>query len=104
MRFDTLNRAKSLSDTFLPKSAQKLVQKTLRTYGWLKWPLRTYRWAKRTSPWRIALTLGWEAAKKTAVAYLYGKMFDKACQELERVYSQSRQLKKQKRTWWQWTG
>jgi hypothetical protein len=104
MRLDTLYRAKSLSHTLLPKPAQKFVQKTLRTYGWLKWPLKTYRWAKRSSPWRFALALGWQAAKKAAVAYLYGRTFDKACQELERVYSQSRTMKQQKRAWWQRAG
>jgi hypothetical protein len=94
IRLDTLYRAKNLSDTLLPKSIQNLVLKTLKTYGWLKWPLKSYRWSKKGSPWTIALTLGWVAAKKTIAVYVYGKTFDKACKELEHVYSQSRELKK----------
>lgn len=96
MRLDTLYRSKSLSDTLLPRPFRSFVEKALKTYGWLRWPLKTYQLAKKSSPWKIALEVGWIAAKKASLAHICGKTFDKACKELESVYSRSRELKKQR--------
>jgi hypothetical protein len=94
MRLETLYRAKDLSGIFLPKTARSFIERALTTYGWLKWPLKVYLLAKEFSPWKIALDLGWTAAKKASLAYIYGKTFDKACNELESVYFCSRKLRK----------
>jgi hypothetical protein len=96
VRLDTLYRAKNVSDLILPKALKIIVEKTYATYGWVKWPLKVYRWAKKRSPWIIALNLGWFAAKKASIAYILGNTFDRTCEELEIVYHQSRVLKKNK--------
>lgn len=92
LRINTLVRAKNLTDLILPELVKKIIKKTYQTYGVLKWPLQVYRWVKKRSPWSIALEVGWQAAKKASLAHLYGKAFDKACQELEIVYASSSRL------------
>ncbi len=91
-RLDTLYRVKSLSDIILPKPLRIFADKALKTYAWLKWPMKVYRSAKKGSPWKIAIEVGWTVSKKASLVYIYGKTFDKACKELERVYYQSREL------------
>ena len=94
MRLDTLYRAKNLSDLVLSEPIKIFLEKAFRTYGWFKWPFKAYRWAKRRSPWVIAMEVGWLTAKKSIVVYIYGKTFDRACKELEVVYNQSRSMRK----------
>jgi hypothetical protein len=96
IRLETLWRAKNLSDFLLPGVLGKFVEKAYRTYGWIKWPFKVYRWARRRSPWFIALEIGWQATKKVTLAQIYGRTFDRACQELNRVYRESRKLRRKK--------
>jgi len=98
MRLETLFTAKNLSAAVLPKRARDIIMKALKTYGWLRWPLKVYQLAGNFSPWKIALEAGWMAAKKTSIAYSYGKAFDKACKEADTVYARSRELKERKTT------
>lgn len=92
VRLDTLYRAKNLSETVLPKPIRRLIENSHKTYGWLKWPLKTYRWSKKSSLWRAGFELGLAVAKRAALIYLYKKAFDRSCKELENVYRQSRDL------------
>lgn len=96
MRLETLFTAKNLSAVLLPKKVRDVIIKTLKTYGWLRWPLKIYQWAGNFSPWTIAAEAGWMAVKKTSMAYSYGKIFDKACKETDTVYARSRELKDRK--------
>jgi hypothetical protein len=93
VRLGTLYRAKNFSDLILPNALKIILQKTYATYGWIRWPLKVYRWVKKRSPWMIALDLGWFAAKKASIAYIVGNTFDRVCEELEIVYHQSRTLR-----------
>lgn len=93
MRLETLYRAKNLSDLVLSKPFKIFLEKAFKTYGGLKWPFTVYRWAKKRSPWIIAMEVGWLAVKKSGMAYIYGKTFDQACKELEIVYRQSCDLR-----------
>jgi len=90
VHLETIYRIKSLSDGILPKSLQKIIAKSFKTYGLLKWPIKAYRMAKNAAPWKISLTLGWEVAKKAGLLYIHRKAFDTACEELERIYRLSR--------------
>ena len=92
MRLETLYKAKNFSETYLPKPVRSVLRTSLRTYVRLKWPMKVYRMIKRISPWKIALEVGWQVTKKAGLARLYGKTFDRACGELEIVYSRSRRL------------
>jgi len=94
MRVGTLYRAKNLSESFLPKPLRKFILNVGKTYGWAKWPLKVYRMARKTSPWQIALELGWMASKKAFLAHVCGKSFDRACKELEEVYRRSGEIRK----------
>jgi hypothetical protein len=91
LKIETLYRAKDLP-TRIPSSVKSIIGKGYSAYGWLKWPMRVYRWAKRRSPWTVAVTIGWHAAKKASLAYLYGRAFDHACRGLESVYRESRRM------------
>lgn len=90
IRLDTIYKAKNLPNNLIPKPVQKIIKNTYKTYGWLKWPLKVYRTAKRVTPWKISLDLGWMVSKKAGLAYIHGKTFDMACEELDRVYRCSR--------------
>ncbi len=89
LRLITLFQAKNFSEQLLPELLRRFIEKTFMTYGWLKWPLKVYRWARKRSPWTIAIEVGWQAAKKASLAHLYGKTFDKACREIEIIYRES---------------
>ena len=91
-RIDTLYRAKNLSDIILPKPLRMVIDKALKTYAWLKWPMKVYRLAKKGTPWKIAVEVGWIVSKKASLAYIYGKTFDTVCKELECIYYKSQRL------------
>jgi len=91
-RLETIYRAKNLSDNLIPKALQNIIKKSYKTYGWLKWPLKVFRMAKKVTPWRISLEVGWAVSKKATLAYIHGKTFDMACEELDRVYRLSRKV------------
>ena len=91
LKLETVYQAKDFP-TRIPSSVKSIIGKSYFAYGWLKWPMRVYRWAKRRSPWTVAMTIGWHAAKKASLAYLYGRAFDQACRGLESVYRESRRM------------
>ncbi len=93
VRLNTIYQAKNISDFLLPEPIRSFIEKSVKVYGLLKWPLSLYRWVKKRSPWIIALNVGWLAAKKAGFAHLYGKAFDKACMEIEVIYYQSKRQK-----------
>ena len=86
-----LFRAKDIP-AYLPGAVKSIVRKGYFAYGWLKWPLKVYRWVKRRSPWTVAVAIGWQAAKKATLAYLYGRAFDQACRVVESIYRESRRI------------
>ena len=85
LKLETVIRAKDIPAN-IPDAIKSIIGKSYFAYGWLKWPMRVYRWAKRRSPWTVAVAVGWHAAKKASLAYLYGRAFDQACRGLESVY------------------
>ena len=89
-RLETLYRAQALSAALLPDKMRSLLGKAIKTYSVLKWPLKIYRWTRRRSALPVAIETGWFLARRASLAHLYGKGFDKACQELENVYAQSK--------------
>jgi hypothetical protein len=91
LKIETVFRAKDFP-TRIPSTVKSIIEKSYFAYGWLKWPMRVYRWAKRRSPWSVAVAIGWQAAKKASLAYLYGQAFDQACRALESVYRESRRM------------
>ncbi|HEA70050.1 MAG TPA: hypothetical protein ENI07_25045 [Desulfobacterales bacterium] len=95
-RLGTIYRAKNLSDNFISKSLQNIIKKSYKTYGWLKWPSKVFRMAKKVTPLKISLAIGWEVSKKASLAYIHGKTFDMACEELDRVYRLSRSASRQR--------
>jgi hypothetical protein len=92
LRLETLFQAKDISRQLLPVFLRGLIKRAYITYGWAKWPLKVYRWSRKSSPLGVALEIGWQAAKKASLARLYGMSFDRACQELEIVYRDSRDV------------
>ena len=93
LRLGTLFQAKNLSEKLLPVLLRGFIKKSYMAYGWAKWPLKVYRWARKRSPWAVAMEIGWQAAKKAGLAHLYGKSFDRACKEVEIIYRDSRNVK-----------
>jgi hypothetical protein len=92
IRLETLYRTRNFAEFFLPALLRRFIEKAYITYGWMKWPLKVYRWARKRSPWSIAVEIGWQATKKATLAHLYGKTFDRACRELDTVYRMSQRL------------
>lgn len=92
LRLETVFRAKDIP-ALIPGAVKSIIGRGYFAYGWFKWPLRVYRWAKRRSPWSVAVAIGWQAAKKASLAYLYGRAFDHACRGLESVYRDSLRMR-----------
>jgi hypothetical protein len=93
LRLGTLFYARNISGQLLPGLLSRFIKKTYLAYGWAKWPLTVYRWARKRSPWAVAIEIGWQAAKKASLAHLYGKSFDRVCQEMAFIYRESRNIK-----------
>lgn len=89
-RLDTLFQAKDLADIALPPLVRKVIRRAFNTYGLLKWPLKAYRWSKKTSLPAIALNVGWLVGKKTVIVLICGRSFDLVCHELDLVYQLSK--------------
>lgn len=98
LRIETIYSTQSISMAIIPKPMWRYLEKSLVAYGWMRWPMRVYRWAQRRSPWVIAWQVGWYAARKSAMAYVYGRLFDTACRELETIYAQSRNRRRSRET------
>lgn len=90
VRIDSLYSMKAFTDSLLPKQFRSLMKKGWEIYGWMKWPLKGFRWIKKGSPAGVAMGLGWILAKKGVINLVYRRAFDMAYKELEIVYSQSR--------------
>lgn len=96
IRLETIFLVKSISDTVMPAAVRKIVMRTQKAYGWVKWPLNVYMWASKGAFVKIALDVGWFTGRKAILVIIFGKTFDKACRELEIVYSQSGGANQQK--------
>jgi hypothetical protein len=92
LKLETVFRAKDIP-AIIPGAVKSIIGRGYAAYGWFKWPLRVYRWSKRRSPWSVAVAIGWQAAKKAGLAYLYGRAFDHACRGLESVYRDSLRMR-----------
>ena len=90
VKIDSLINIKSFTDSYLPRQVRIIVKKSWDMYGWMKWPLKVYRWVKRGSPAGIAIDVGWVVAKRGFINFVCRRTFDMAYKELEMVYSQSR--------------
>lgn len=89
LKLETIFLTKNISDTLLPASVRKIILRTQKAYGWVKWPLNVYMWASKGAFVKIALDVGWFTGRKAILVMIFGKTFDKACKELEIVYAQS---------------
>ncbi len=90
VRLESLYNIKSITEFALSSQALVFAKRTLDVYRWMKWPLRIYRWVKRTSPLKIAIDTGWILTRKGFVNVALRYTFDTACRELDAVYRQSR--------------
>lgn len=89
LKLETIFLTKNISDTILPASVRKIIMRTQKAYGWVKWPLNVYMWASKGAFVKIALDVGWFTGRKAILVIIFGKTLDKACKELEIVYTQS---------------
>ena len=92
IRIQSLYRVKSFTDIWLPKQVRIFAKKTWSMYRWMKWPLIVYRGVKTSSPIGIAINVGWILSKKAFANFLCRYTFDIACEELEIIYRQSRDM------------
>ena len=90
IKIESLYNMKSFADSLLPKQFRSLIKKGWEMYGWMKWPLKGYRWIKMGSPAGVAMSIGWVLAKRGVINLVYRRTFDMAYRELEMVYCQSR--------------
>jgi hypothetical protein len=90
IRLSTLLQAKSIGQAFIPKKIQGILEKTLDTYGWLKWPLRVYLMTSQGVFWKFAADAGWFAGRKALLVVFFGRCFDKAVEEIDQVYRLSK--------------
>ena len=90
IKIESLYSMKSFTDSLVPRQFRSLIKKGWEIYGWLKWPLKGYRWIKKGSPAGVAMGVGWVLAKRGVINLVCRRTFDMAYKELEMVYCQSR--------------
>ena len=90
VRLESLYNIKSITEFAFSSQALIIAKRTRDLYRWMKWPLRIYRWIKKTSPLKITIDAGWILARKGFVNLALRYTFDTACRELDAVYRQSR--------------
>ena len=90
IKIESLYNVKSFTDSLLPKQVRNFAKKTWDMYRWMKWPLKVYQWVKKGSAVGIAMDVGWVVAKKGFINFICRRTFDRAYQELEVIYGQSR--------------
>ena len=90
VRLESLYTIKSITEFAFSSQALIIAKRTRDMYRWMKWPLRIYRWIKKTSPLKITIDAGWILARKGFVNFALRYTFDTACRELDAVYRQSR--------------
>lgn len=84
---------KEVSGKAIPQFIKPLAKQAWTLYGWMKWPLKAYKWIKKASPLGVALDLGWMGARKTLRGYIFSRTFEMAAWELEEVYEASSKMK-----------
>lgn len=89
IRLEHLYNLKALSESLPSGQIMFFAKKSWDMYRWMRWPLKIYRWIKKTSPVGITLNVGWIIARKSMISFVYRFVFDKSCKELEMVYRQS---------------
>jgi hypothetical protein len=90
IRIESFFNMKSFTDSLLPIPFRSLMKKGWEMYGWMKWPLKGFRWIKTGSPIGVATGVGWAMAKRGVINLVYRRTYDMAYKELEIVYRQSR--------------
>ncbi|MGD9211846.1 MAG: hypothetical protein PVI90_13775 [Desulfobacteraceae bacterium] len=90
LRLELLYNAHALVGNLAELPVTGIAQKFLGGYRKVRWPLKIYRWVKRSSPGGIAMDLGWEVFRKTLINYMARFTFDRFCQEVEGIYKNSR--------------
>jgi len=86
----SLYQIKRLADN-LPPYLMANISTLLKTYKWIKYPFKMYRWIKKTSPAGIAMEAGLFISKKSLILFVCQYSFDSACKEIDAVYFKSSQ-------------
>jgi len=90
IRLDRLYTMKSVGDAIGAERLWEVAKKALRAYRWMRWPLKGYRFLKRTAPLKIASATGFILIRRGVLNFILRSAFDSACRELELVYRKSR--------------
>jgi len=89
VRLMTLYDMKSISEGQIFEQIKVLAKTGRSFYRLVKWPLKIYRWVKKTSPVQITLSVGWVIVKKSFIGLAFRYSFNTACKEMEEIYRQS---------------
>lgn len=100
VRLRTLKKTRDLSSAVTEGKLWPVIDKAGKAWGWLKWPWRAYRLARKASPWGIAADIGWAGVKKAGLSYLCYKTFTLACFEMDQVYRESCQIEEKTTKGW----
>lgn len=90
LRLASVYRAHGVAENLGDLPLTGVLQKAWGGYRRLRWPIRMYRWIKRSSPSGIAMDLGWEALRKTLINFMARFTFDRVCREIDGVYRNSK--------------
>lgn len=92
IRLDTLESARRFADEPLPQRLKEVFDQGKRAYGWLKWPLTAYRLTGKGGLVNVAAGLGWRTAGKGITLFLFGRLFDRAMEEVDGVCKRSKEM------------
>ncbi len=90
LRLESIYNARAFAGNLAQWPYKGLFQKAWGGYRKMRWPLKIYRWFKRSSPGGIAMDVGWEAFRKIFINLMARYTFDRICKEAEGLYKSSR--------------
>jgi len=94
VRLDTLESARRFAEETLPHNVKEALSQGKKAYGWLKWPLTAYRLTARGGLIKVAAGLGWRTAGKGITLFLYGRLYDRSMEEVDRVCRHSKEMER----------
>lgn len=86
VRLESLYSAQTFAANFSNGRLTSLIQKAWGGYRTVRWPLKIFRWIKRSSPTGVAMDLGWETFRKGLINFLARFTFDRVCREADELY------------------
>ena len=90
VRLDTLASIRRFADEGIPRRLKEMLTYGKDAYKWMTWLYRAWRLTSKGGLVKVAAGMGWKTAGKGVTLYLYGRVYDHALEEVDRVCRDSK--------------